>query len=179
MHFHQLLTNVAIVALTVFPFVGCGSQGDSAKQPPKNQSGTVVDEHGHDHAHHHPTEGPHHGSLIELGKEEYHAELVHDEEQGTVTIYLLDSEAKNAVPIDAPQLVVNVKYEGQPRQFNLTPAPDSSDPEGKTSRFVSNEQALGIALDAEGSNARLMVTINGKSYSGDLTHTHGDHDHDH
>ncbi len=42
--------------------------------------------------HSHPTEGPHHGTLIELGKEEYHAELVHDDKM--VTIYILDSAAK-------------------------------------------------------------------------------------
>ena len=51
------------------------------------------------HAHAHPTEGPHHGSLIELGKEDYHAEFVHDDTTDTVTIYILDAAAAKAVPI--------------------------------------------------------------------------------
>ena len=45
--------------------------------------------HEHDHGHAHPSEGPHHGALIELGKEDYHAEIVHDEKTDTVTIYIL------------------------------------------------------------------------------------------
>ena len=46
----------------------------------------------------HPTEGPHHGDLIELGDEAFHAELVHDESD-TVTIYILDSSAQDEVSI--------------------------------------------------------------------------------
>jgi len=60
------------------------------------------------HAEHaHPGEGPHHGDLVELGNEEYHAEVVHGE-GGSVSVYILDSAAKSAVPIDATELTINI-----------------------------------------------------------------------
>ncbi len=65
--------------------------------------------------HDHPAEGPHHGSLIELGNEEYHAELVHDAEN--VTVYILDSSASTATPIEAPELTINLMHDGKPAQF--------------------------------------------------------------
>ena len=49
--------------------------------------------------HAHPSEGPHHGTLVELGNEEFHAEVVHDDK--SVTVYVLDAGATKAVPIDA------------------------------------------------------------------------------
>ena len=61
----------------------------------------------HDHAGHgHPSEGPHHGGLIELGNEEYHAELVHDDDAGTVTLYILDGGVTKQVPIDATEITI-------------------------------------------------------------------------
>lgn len=142
----------------------------------------TIDAHaGHDHdenGHDHPSEGPHHGSLIELGEEEYHAEFVHDEDAGTVTIYILDGTAEKTVPIQAQELVINLKHDGRGEQFKLTASPDEGDPAGKSSRFVSNEAELGEDLDAEGVEARLVVKIAGKSYTGELEHDH-DHEHEH
>jgi hypothetical protein len=46
----------------------------------------------------HAEVGPHKGTLIELGEEEYHAELVNDEKTHTATIYLLDGEVKRECP---------------------------------------------------------------------------------
>ena len=128
--------------------------------------------------HDHPSEGPHHGSLIELGNEEYHAELVHDEANGTVTIYLLDSGAKGAVAIEATDVAINLKQDGKPAQFKLPAEPDAADTAGKSSRFASKDAELAKALDAEGAEPRLVVKIDGKSYTGKLAHDH-DHDHKH
>jgi uncharacterized lipoprotein NlpE involved in copper resistance len=133
----------------------------------------TMDEHGHDH----PSEGPHHGSLIELGKEAYHAELVHDEKTGSVTIYILDSAAKKSVPIKAESVLINAKHDGKGAQFTLAAAPESTDPAGQSSRFSTQEKTLGEVLDEEGTTARLVLEIDGKSYSGEIS-VH-DHDHDH
>jgi len=59
-----------------------------------SQSGiasTAEDAHEHADAHAHASGGPHGGSMLELG--EYHAELVHDDAAGTVTVYILDGAA--------------------------------------------------------------------------------------
>lgn len=125
--------------------------------------------------HAHPSEGPHHGSLIELGKEEFHAELVHDDK--SVSIYILDGAAKSAVPIDAAELVINLLHDGKPEQFKLVATPDTGDPTGKSSRFVSTDPELVEHIDDESTKPKLSVTINGKGYRGTITHNHEGHDH--
>ena len=57
----------------------------------------------------HAHTGPHKGTLVELGDEEFHAEIVHDDEMGMVTVYLLGSDAKTAVATDAKDIAVNAK----------------------------------------------------------------------
>ncbi|XZE35786.1 hypothetical protein SH501x_001328 [Pirellulaceae bacterium SH501] len=127
--------------------------------------------------HSHPSEGPHHGSLIELGKEEFHAELVHDDK--SVTIYILDGSAKEAVLIDSKELVINLLHEGKPEQFRLTANPDTNDPPGKSSRFTSADEELAGHIDDDSSSPKLSVTINGKAYRGVIQHDHAGHDHKH
>lgn len=149
-------------------FVGCTDQPGV-----ENTASTANSAKSHDaHDHEHPSEGPHHGSLIELGNEEYHAELVHGDD-GTVTIYILDGSAKTAVPIEAEDVTVNLTHDGAAEQFKLAAKPDTSDPPGKSSRFESRDEELASDLDAEGSNARLVVTIDGKQFTGKITHDHG------
>jgi hypothetical protein len=127
------------------------------------------------HAHAHPTEGPHHGALIELGKEDYHAEMVHDDKTGTVTVYILDAAAAKAVPIPAKQVILNLRSGGKPQQFSLTAASQAGDPEGASSAFRVTNRQLCQALDAQGSSGRLNVEIDGKVYVGKL----GGHAHAH
>ncbi|HQZ69109.1 MAG TPA: hypothetical protein PLY87_28675, partial [Planctomycetaceae bacterium] len=94
---------VAVVAFGCM--VGC-NDGDTGSTTTISEAPPAMDSHeGHDHAH--PSEGPHHGDLVELGNEEFHAEVVHGE-AGSVTVYILDSAAKVAVPIDATELTINV-----------------------------------------------------------------------
>lgn len=171
-----LMSIPVIVSLAILSAIpGCGSASDSGK--PKEVTGgppSTVPLTEHDH----PSEGPHHGSLIELGNEEYHAELVHDEKAGTVTIYILDSKAEKAVPIEAAELMINLKHDGQPEQFPLKAEPQEGDPADKSSRFVSKDAELGEDLDHKGADPQLSVNIDGKSYIGKIAHDH-DHAHKH
>jgi hypothetical protein len=175
-----------LFAMTLFfvatiSFLGCGSSEAPSPSSHTDHEGHVDgdehadhDEHGHDE-HGHPSEGPHHGSLIELGNEEYHAELVHDEVAGTVTVYLLDSSAKTSVPIYETKVLVNLTHDGSAEQFELAASPQSTDPSGKSSRFVSTDAELAEDLDLEDVEAKLVITIGGKQYRGDIEH---DHDHE-
>ena len=168
----KLLTfSVAIIAMA---FAGCSNEGSketgTAGQP------STMDAHDN---HAHPTEGPHHGDLVELGNEEYHAEILHDEDAGTVTIYVLNGAATEQVPIEATEVTINAKHDGKPEQFTLAASPDADDPQGKSSRFVSNDEELVHHLDEEGAEPRLVLTINGKSYRGTISHDHDHEGHDH
>lgn len=130
-------------------------------------------EHG-EHAAGHPEEGPHNGHLIELGKEEYHAELLHDDATHTITLYVLDGAAKKAVPLTEKELTVNLVVAGKPTQYKIPAKPQTDDPSGQSSRFELVDKTLCEALDEPTSKARLMLTIAGKHYSGDMAHEEHD-----
>jgi hypothetical protein len=180
MYRSNLLATMLVSALIICTVSGCG--GDNADTTSSNagdatEGRSATAEAAHDH----PDGGPHGGSLIELGNEEFHAELVHDDQTGTVTIYLLDSAAKASVPIAAADVSINVTHEGAGEQFKLTASADQNDPQGMSSRFVSSDAELAKELDHGHAEAQLAVTINGKPYRGRIAHNHG-HDeggHDH
>lgn len=184
MYRNHALAIVVCSGLAAILFFGCGSPasdpagagGNGVSSAPALPPDSV--DLGHDD-HDHPSEGPHHGHLIELGDEEYHVEFVHDEKAGTVTIYILDGAAKEAVPIEATEIAINLKHAGKGEQFKLAASPDQGDPEGKSSRFVSNDEKLGEDLEHEDAEAQLVLKINGKSYRGKIEHDHDHGDHDH
>lgn len=175
-------TKLFSLALTLAT-VGCGgpsstpSSGPMTAPPPPTVSG----DHGHSHDEHgHPSEGPHHGVLVELGKEEYHAEVVHDDKEGTVTVYFLDGTAEKTATIDATEVTINVKHGDKPEQFKLPAAPEKTDGEGKSSRFQLKEKELIEHLDEKDASATLQVTIGGTPYSGKIPQGgHEGHGHTH
>jgi hypothetical protein len=156
---------------------GTGTGGSQAGGGSAAGTGEGEEHEGEEHEEHGPP--PHGGQLIELGDEEYHAELVHDEKAGTVTIYLLDAHAEKAVAIDSADITIKLKHDGEPEQFKLAASPQDDDVEGTASRFVSEEAELAEDLDAEGTEPRLAVTIDGKPYSGKIVHEHDHEGHDH
>jgi hypothetical protein len=147
---------------------GCGE----ATKPATPAVHHEADGH-HDHGAGHPEAGPHNGHLIELGKEEYHAELLHDDATHTITLYMLDGAAKKAVPLAEKELTINLVVARKPTQFKIPAVPQTDDPNGQSSRFELVDETLCKALDEPKSKARLMVTIDGKQFSGDMAH----HDH--
>lgn len=163
---------------------GCNAKPqpvDKPAAPKAAESHSAGPDKGHDE-HDHPTTGPHQGTLVELGNEQYHAEVIHDEQAGSVTIYVLDGTAKKGVAIDASEIVINLKHDGKGEQFKLAAAPEEGDKEGTSSRFKSEDKQLSEDLDAAESEARLVIEIEGKSYTGTMKHDHGGekgHDHAH
>ena len=165
----RVTNNLRLLAITLLvagPLLGCGGE--------RTQQADAIN-----HEHEHATEGPHHGSLIELGNEDYHAELVHDEQAGSITVYILDSSAKVAVPIDTKELTVNLSHDGQAEQFSLAASPVVSDPPGQSSRFTSSDVELAEELDHEGTQAQLIVPINGRQFRGKISHDHDHEGHEH
>lgn len=133
--------------------------------------GTVAPTKEHDHAEH----GPHHGDLLEIGKEEYHAEVVVDEAKKQLVVYLLDKEVKAYVAIDAQFVAVNLLLNGKPVQIKLKAAPQPVDQKGFSSCFGAVSPELIDALHNPKSQPRLALKIRNKSYSVKIAH---DHDHD-
>lgn len=173
------VSSVLTLSFALLSLIAVGCSDENAPGPdtvaPPNTPDTTDDHAGHAH----PTEGPHHGDLIELGNEEYHAEILHDDDTGAITIYVLDGGATEQVPIEATEVTINATHDGKPEQFKLAAQPDDNDPQGKSSRFVSNDKELAHHLDEEGAEPRLVLTIDGKSYRGVISHDHDHEGHDH
>ena len=175
----RILSQVFLLSLmiSVAATLGCDAGPDGS-------DATSADPHAdHDHAHDehaHPTEGPHHGSLVELGDESYHAEIVHDDAAGALTVYLLDSSARQTASSEATEVVINVRRGEQPVQFKLPAKPSQSQSDGKYSEYSLTSKELLESLHDETSTARLSITMEGKPYSGKITHDdHAAHDHAH
>ena len=171
--------SLPVAGLTVLWLAGCSGAG-SVPSSATGGSPVVTDgppEAGAHDEHAHPSEGPHHGDLVELGNEDFHAEVVHGE-GGSVSVYILDSAAKAAVPIGAAEVTINMTHDGIAEQFKLPAERDASDPEGKSSRFSLKDEELASDLDSHAATAKLVVMINGKSYSGRIEHDH-DAEHKH
>ena len=134
-------------------------------------------EHGHEHGG--DRHGPHGGDLIELGKEEYHAELVHDDRNGVVGIYLLDSAAKRGVAIPLAEVNLNILVNAKPTQFKLPANPVQGDPAGYASCFAVRDPALcRLISESAELHGRLTVAIGGKQYLGRIHHhSHAGHSH--
>lgn len=169
---NYLSVTLCVLGLTL---VGCDSGTEQGTKSFDEAAPEDVTMQEHDH----PSEGPHHGSLIELGKEAYHGELVHDEKSGAITIYILDGAAKAGVPIAAESVLINVKHDGKGQQFTLAATPEQGDPEGKSSKFATQDKTLGELLHEQGTTARLVLEIDGKSFSGEIDAHDHDHDHGH
>ena len=172
----NVLLSVTLTGACLLTGLGCTDNHGNAKPAPE---GEHHEGDGHDHgAGAHPEEGPHHGHLIELGKEEYHAELTHDDASKTVAIYLLDSAAKSAVPIADPEILLNLLVDGKPHQVKLVAEPQAGDPAGQSSKFSIVDEAVVESLEAPKTTGRLNVTINGKPYTGNVEHhNHDEHAH--
>jgi hypothetical protein len=154
--------------------VGCdggGGQYQTAEQIDKAQPA------GHDHDHHdhgHGAEGPHHGTLVELGEHEYHGELVVEAKTHTLKLYLLGPDAKTDATTAATE--ATLKLEDGP---TLTLKPSAGQPEGMASLFeVTDEKAVHEIVDMAFIHGDLAIKIGEKEYKTFVdAHFHADHDH--
>lgn len=164
---------VSLVSVTLWG-VGCG---DSAKPKTEKQAEHGHEGHdheGHDHSHAH---GIHGGHVVELGKEEYHAEWTHDE-SGKIVVYILDSAMKKDFPITAEKLTINTKVGEKVASYDLTAVNRTEGDKPTAFQFEVEDKALLGVLESlsKGVTAHLAVEIEGKSFNAEITHDHG-HDH--
>lgn len=171
-----LLSSVVLVGLS-----GCGGQpGGDYRTFDKNKDTSHDAEHGQVHAHDHDHgHGPHDGALIELGEEEFHAEVVFDEDKGKVVLYILGPDAKAAVPIEAKELSLEMPGKDAPVAHVLAAAPQETDGEGKSSRFeITNKDLIEVFHHDPKTVGKFKVSISGKDFNGEIKHDHEGHSHD-
>lgn len=101
--------------------------------------------------HEHPTEGPHHGVLVEWGDEEYHPEVTFDHDKQQATVYILDGGAEEFTAIDAKSITMTITNAGsEPITLKLQADPQENDPEGKSSRFTGTHKILAKEKEFKG-----------------------------
>ena len=164
----MLRTFVAAFAVSLFSF-----SAPVFGQQPVAPSAPLAQSHAH------PEHGPHGGELLEVGKEEFHLELIIEEKKKELVVYLLDGQAKNFVAIDAPFLVVNLKMAGKPVQVKLLPVAQDIDKKGFSSRFGIAHPPMLDALHGGHADARLALKIGNKAYAVKIVHNHDHAGHNH
>ena len=129
-----ILGVVGSFALAVF-VAGCSQDGNQAPEKtvenaaPKEQAKADGD-HGH-------KPGQHGGTIIEIGRDNYHAEAIFGE-KGLVRLHLLAKDEAQIQEVEQQTLKTYAKAEGDPKPpvpFELVPKPRSDDSKGKTSIF--------------------------------------------
>ena len=135
---------------TEAPQVGDKAQPQEAKAPDAKKDG----EHGH-------KSGTHGGIIVEIGRDNYHAEAVF-EKGGTLRLYTLGKDEAKVQEVESQILTAYVKPEGatESAPFTLKPVPQPGDAAGQTSQFVG-------ALPKELAGQRVEVTIPSIRIGGD------------
>jgi hypothetical protein len=147
----HLATLFAAPALMAALAAGCSK----APEPPPDS--------GEAHMHHH--HAPHGGTVVALGDEEFHLELVLEDETGKLQAYVLDSELENFVRSSSASLTLSATVAGVGRELVLTAVanPETGESVGDTSLFEG--QADWLKNRPRFDAVVKSVTIHGGSYT--------------
>jgi hypothetical protein len=149
---------LALAAVSTAVLVGCSESGKNAPasvnsdtapstQTAAQKAGSEAED---EHAH---KPGEHGGIIVEIGRDNYHAEAVF-EKGGVLRLYTLGKDEAKIQEIESQTLTGYVKPEGSTEavSFVFRPVPQSGDAEGKTSQFIAR-------LPKELAGKNLEVTI--------------------
>ena len=163
-----------------FCVVGCEAAKNDARtfKDTDNVQNTAPPEAAHAH-------GPNGGHVLELGEEEFHAEVAMDASR-KLTVYLLDEAVKAPKPVENGTLQIATKDGDKEVVLDLAAAPLEGEADGKCSRFeLAADKVPGAVMDIEGLTGDLSLKFGDKTLKTSLTeehdhgHDHEDHGHDH
>ncbi len=157
-------------ATVMFGLSGCGGdQKGELRTFDKVKDAAPEAEHGHK-GHEH---GPHDGELVELGNEEFHAEVAFDEENHKIVLYILGPDAKANVAIEAQELTLEIPGKDSPTAHLMAAAPQEGDGEGKSSRFeIKSQEVFNTFHDDPKTVGKVKLTIAGKEFTAEVKHVH-------
>jgi len=152
-------------------FVGCNKPSappTDSPTPVANDRGNLRGDGTHDHSvegHAHGT-GPHDGTIADWGGGKYHVEFTVDHDRQQATVYILGSDEKTSMPIDAQSIELSIQDPAM--QVTLQASPQEGDLDGKASRFVGTDEKLGVVQEYAGT---LTGVVDGTPFSGDFEET--------
>jgi hypothetical protein len=154
----MLSTLLALAVVSSAVLVGCSDSGKdtsalvNSETTPSTQTAAkkTVSEIDGEHAH---KPGDHGGIIVEIGRDNYHAEAVF-EKGGVLRLYTLGKDESKIQEVESQTLTGYAKPAGgtEATSFVFRPVPQSGDGEGKTSQFIAK-----LPKDLAGKN--LEVTI--------------------
>jgi hypothetical protein len=110
--------------------------------------------------------GPHGGAIVELGDDEYHAEIVIDAKSHALRAFLYGPDAKTAAAVAAAEIAIVTEDQ---KTLKLKAAPQDGDGEGKASKFeLIDEASVGQVVSAGFLHGSLQIEVDGKPYRGDV-----------
>lgn len=177
----KLLRICLVVLLT-----GC-SAGTTDSKPGAQETTQSGNEHEHQHQSHreghtHYGAGPHGGTILELGGDDFHAELTINHDDHAIRIFLLKSDAKTPLPTKATEVILSI--DGGVRK-QLPARPLESETGGESSRFELIDPAFFHEVLNQGFlHGDLFVEIDSKKFTShlDIHFEHGadrpDHSHE-
>ena len=165
-----------LLALTIGLTVGCTSSKDEYREFNEEDAHAEA-EHGHHHHGH--GEGPHGGHLVEIGDEQYHAEVAFDPETRKVTIWLTGPDASTPAAASVTDALLELEVDGVEHAVALVAVPAEGEAEGKVSQLEGDGTSLPEAIKSEENfDGHLHLTIDGTEFVGHIHHGDDGHDHD-
>lgn len=144
--------SLVLAALALANVVGCdrGTPPGPASNPGQTSDAQPPARGEDAHAH---KAGAHGGNVVEIGRDNYHAEAV-SESGGALRLYLLGRDEARVLEVEPQTLTAYAKPEGATDAAAITfnPDPQTDDAKGKTSRFLAK-------LPADLAGKPLEVTV--------------------
>ena len=100
----------------------------------------------------HTHQAPHGGTLVELGQEFAHVELVFESTTGKVTAYVLDGEVEKPIRLEQKELVLKGKV-----TLQAVGSPLTGEKPGDTSQFEGQSDGLKGATELDAALVRIVV----------------------
>jgi hypothetical protein len=142
------LLDLTLAGLACLAFAACGDK-PADKKP----------EEPHEH------KAPHGGEIIELGSEEGHIEVKHEDDAGKITLWIYGPSLEKPVFVVKPTLTLQAK-DGSTADVPLTAA--DAKPDGTGHTWTAEHPNLKV----EPLEGRVQVTIAGKQYQPRLADDH-------
>jgi hypothetical protein len=168
--------NLAVVSLAMVAALLIGCRKETTSAPGKSgTTGSAAHDHDHDHE-----AGPHGGHMLELsdgGQGAAHAEWLHDDKAGLVTVFLLEEDGTTAWP-DAPaeiSIVIRTGKDGD-KTYKLTAVETLNDAPVQAAYTLSDPAlvtALQVIVDQK--EPVLQAMRGDKQYTGTIEAHHHDH----
>ena len=103
----------------------------------------------------HTHQAPHDGTLVELGEEFAHVELLLEGPMGKVTAYIFDGEMEKPIRLEQKELVL--KGKSVTLTLQAVGSPLTGEKPGDTSQFEGQSDGLKGAKEFDGAIARIVI----------------------